>query len=137
MVQLLKLQEFILYLWVIAHTKYIKIMHTMWIFLGNFIILILYSVIALYVHKTIIELCLTASFNLYIYWFKEEGRKKAIETQYLKAFPDLSPSWQPTKCWRIEPAFLWMIKPEPPVSYTHLTLPTNMHVCRSRWSPYH
>ena len=24
-----------------------------------------------------------------------------------------------------------------PVSYTHLTLPTNMHVCRSRWSPYH
>ena len=23
------------------------------------------------------------------------------------------------------------------VSYTHLTLPTNMHVCRSRWSPYH
>ena len=24
-----------------------------------------------------------------------------------------------------------------PVSYTHLTLPTNSIVCRSRWSPYH
>ena len=23
------------------------------------------------------------------------------------------------------------------VSYTHLTLPTNRVVCRSRWSPYH
>ena len=24
-----------------------------------------------------------------------------------------------------------------PVSYTHLTLPTNRVACRSRWSPYH
>ena len=24
-----------------------------------------------------------------------------------------------------------------PVSYTHLTLPTNNPWCRSRWSPYH
>ena len=24
-----------------------------------------------------------------------------------------------------------------PVSYTHLTLPTNVQQCRSRWSPYH
>ena len=24
-----------------------------------------------------------------------------------------------------------------PVSYTHLTLPTTLHECRSRWSPYH
>ena len=24
-----------------------------------------------------------------------------------------------------------------PVSYTHLTLPTNISRCRSRWSPYH
>ena len=24
-----------------------------------------------------------------------------------------------------------------PVSYTHLTLPTNTVTCRSRWSPYH
>ena len=24
-----------------------------------------------------------------------------------------------------------------PVSYTHLTLPTNLRMCRSRWSPYH
>ena len=24
-----------------------------------------------------------------------------------------------------------------PVSYTHLTLPTNSYTCRSRWSPYH
>ena len=26
---------------------------------------------------------------------------------------------------------------EEPVSYTHLTLPTTLHECRSRWSPYH
>ena len=24
-----------------------------------------------------------------------------------------------------------------PVSYTHLTLPTKIVACRSRWSPYH
>ena len=27
--------------------------------------------------------------------------------------------------------------PPKPVSYTHLTLPTNSVWCRSRWSPYH
>ena len=26
---------------------------------------------------------------------------------------------------------------EKAVSYTHLTLPTTLHECRSRWSPYH
>ena len=26
---------------------------------------------------------------------------------------------------------------EEAVSYTHLTLPTTLHECRSRWSPYH
>ena len=26
---------------------------------------------------------------------------------------------------------------ERPVSYTHLTLPTRIYPCRSRWSPYH
>ena len=29
------------------------------------------------------------------------------------------------------------LKPIPPVSYTHLTLPTKVWRCRSRWSPYH
>ena len=28
-------------------------------------------------------------------------------------------------------------KTDAPVSYTHLTLPTTLHECRSRWSPYH
>ena len=28
-------------------------------------------------------------------------------------------------------------KIERAVSYTHLTLPTTLHECRSRWSPYH
>ena len=27
--------------------------------------------------------------------------------------------------------------PLEPVSYTHLTLPTTLSTCRSRWSPYH
>ena len=29
------------------------------------------------------------------------------------------------------------LRPSYPVSYTHLTLPTKTHQCRSRWSPYH
>ena len=28
-------------------------------------------------------------------------------------------------------------RPDRPVSYTHLTLPTKPMMCRSRWSPYH
>ena len=35
--------------------------------------------------------------------------------------------------WVLERA----ITREGPVSYTHLTLPTNVSMCRSRWSPYH
>ena len=30
-----------------------------------------------------------------------------------------------------------LLAPSAPVSYTHLTLPTNTVTCRSRWSPYH
>ena len=30
-----------------------------------------------------------------------------------------------------------VVIPMSPVSYTHLTLPTTLHECRSRWSPYH
>ena len=30
---------------------------------------------------------------------------------------------------------LWAVSD--PVSYTHLTLPTILRSCRSRWSPYH
>ena len=29
------------------------------------------------------------------------------------------------------------LQDEHAVSYTHLTLPTTLHECRSRWSPYH
>ena len=32
---------------------------------------------------------------------------------------------------------LLLVKGAIPVSYTHLTLPTNTVTCRSRWSPYH
>ena len=32
---------------------------------------------------------------------------------------------------------LTVVIPSSPVSYTHLTLPTNVSMCRSRWSPYH
>ena len=32
---------------------------------------------------------------------------------------------------------LQILKSSIPVSYTHLTLPTNVSMCRSRWSPYH
>ena len=34
-------------------------------------------------------------------------------------------------------AFLHTMEKKNPVSYTHLTLPTNNPWCRSRWSPYH
>ena len=30
-----------------------------------------------------------------------------------------------------------LVENKSPVSYTHLTLPTNTVTCRSRWSPYH
>ena len=32
---------------------------------------------------------------------------------------------------------LYHVDASHPVSYTHLTLPTTLHECRSRWSPYH
>ena len=36
------------------------------------------------------------------------------------------------------PNKMYAKRPTPrPVSYTHLTLPTNTGGCRSRWSPYH
>ena len=31
----------------------------------------------------------------------------------------------------------WLANIKNAVSYTHLTLPTNVQQCRSRWSPYH
>ena len=31
----------------------------------------------------------------------------------------------------------YILKTIDTVSYTHLTLPTNVSMCRSRWSPYH
>ena len=40
-----------------------------------------------------------------------------------------------------KPRYLWrprvMSSDCKAVSYTHLTLPTTLHECRSRWSPYH
>ena len=36
-----------------------------------------------------------------------------------------------------QPANQGAEKRNKPVSYTHLTLPTNRVACRSRWSPYH
>ena len=39
----------------------------------------------------------------------------------------------PHPCYSEVPA----TDPKTPVSYTHLTLPTKTHQCRSRWSPYH
>ena len=34
-------------------------------------------------------------------------------------------------------SLLGKLSREEAVSYTHLTLPTTLHECRSRWSPYH
>ena len=49
--------------------------------------------------------------------------KKVTERFYLKLFFDLL-----NKEYELRMT---------PVSYTHLTLPTNSGMCRSRWSPYH
>ena len=38
---------------------------------------------------------------------------------------------------RVTRAFVQRDFDTTPVSYTHLTLPTTLHECRSRWSPYH
>ena len=37
----------------------------------------------------------------------------------------------------VDPKSLVYIDGTEPVSYTHLTLPTILRSCRSRWSPYH
>ena len=39
-------------------------------------------------------------------------------------------------CFSTE-ALIQALLEDEPVSYTHLTLPTTLHECRSRWSPYH
>ena len=36
-----------------------------------------------------------------------------------------------------DPEKIIALKPNIAVSYTHLTLPTTLHECRSRWSPGH
>ena len=43
---------------------------------------------------------------------------------------------------KLPPVSLYTLDPDldaikAPVSYTHLTLPTTIGWCRSRWSPYH
>ena len=38
---------------------------------------------------------------------------------------------------QLRQAQLVMARRDGSVSYTHLTLPTTLHECRSRWSPYH
>ena len=37
----------------------------------------------------------------------------------------------------VKDTYAQALKDLEPVSYTHLTLPTTGHECRSRWSPYH
>ena len=37
----------------------------------------------------------------------------------------------------LESPNLHLLDKQIPVSYTHLTLPTILRSCRSRWSPYH
>ena len=69
---------------------------------------------------------------------------KAIQQQ--PAFPfqsgwcsGLHPLWK-RPCRRPEPGRVYRRRCRSrsgPVSYTHLTLPTMMATCRSRWSPYH
>ena len=40
--------------------------------------------------------------------------------------------------YQLLPSTLFLLRESySPVSYTHLTLPTKTHQCRSRWSPYH
>ena len=43
---------------------------------------------------------------------------------------------QPLLAWTIQQALAARTGADP-VSYTHLTLPTILRSCRSRWSPYH
>ena len=42
-----------------------------------------------------------------------------------------------TKILTIEASGIGIACIAAPVSYTHLTLPTRLRGCRSRWSPYH
>ena len=60
-----------------------------------------------------------------IYQLKRRPRTKALQI-LMSSVSDL------------EKLGLYLPSPlDVPVSYTHLTLPTNHDMCRSRWSPYH
>ena len=49
---------------------------------------------------------------------------------------DLPPGQRPQPGPR-PPREVWLGDRGDAVSYTHLTLPTTLHECRSRWAPYH
>ena len=70
--------------------------------------------------------------------------KCSLVTHSLASSPLMAPHWlqnaslQDRQGPQLTPTFF--LPPSPtilPVSYTHLTLPTNVSMCRSRWSPYH
>ena len=91
-----------------------------------------------------------------IFCFDKESFKSWICTKSLVVFPNLKTT--SSGAWSI-PGIVWFdvsflissinllifdwsevkifVLPPIPVSYTHLTLPTILRRCRSRWSPYH
>ena len=70
----------------------------------------------------------------------EDTRRHAILRQIKHKFYICSLASPVNLCFRHNEEALpkkSLINPNSPVSYTHLTLPTTLVKCRSRWSPYH
>ena len=63
-----------------------------------------------------------------------------VTSTYVNAVGDIFQSvtgFAGTTQWAAGLHVLWLTLAVGPVSYTHLTLPTTLPRCRSRWSPYH
>ena len=74
---------------------------------------------------------------------KREAINKAIEEKHWQKYPvdfftfNYTATLQDRKPKNVSPVWVSVKDELPPVSYTHLTLPTIPRWCRSRWSPYH
>ena len=82
----------------------------------------------------VILLVLVVITSVGVVYAKHQGRKLFVELQALREARDsMDIEWGQLQ---LEQSTL-TTQGQVAVSYTHLTLPTKVLVCRSRWSPYH
>ena len=71
-------------------------------------------------------------------YYLERAEEKGITYEWFKQFEDFINKKLGNKHLRVHVVFIPVARDQLiPVSYTHLTLPTTLPRCISRWSPYH